>query len=477
MQDVLVIDDAASIRDLLSEFLKDHGFEVSGAADGRAGLDLLKQRRFDLFFVDLVMPGMGGIDLLREAREFGINTPAIVITGFGTIQTAVEAMRLGAYDYITKPFILEELLITVNRALEYDKLQRENASLKRQLKDKYDFRRMVGNSLPMQKLYRIVEKVADTDSTVLISGESGTGKELVARTIHFNSSRANGPFVPVNCAAIPRDLIESELFGHEKGAFTGAIGTRVGRFELANGGTVFLDEIGELPPALQVKLLRVLQEREFERVGGTRTIRLDVRILAATNRDLEKATRDGTFREDLFYRLNVIPVNIPPLRERDDDIPLLLDHFMAEYCRKKRKTPLKISPDALALLRAYAWPGNVRELENAVERMIILNDRGTIAIDDLPDHVRAGARPSGGQAAADTSRHPGLPMSLEWTPSGIDLNGVLDELEKTLILQALDKSGGVKNKAAALLGLNRTTLIEKIKKKGLSPPSSSSPTD
>ncbi len=468
MQEVLVIDDTDSIRDLLAEYLKEHGFDVSGAADGRAGLDLLKQRRFDLFFVDLVMPGMGGIDLLREARELGIDTPAIVITGFGTIQTAVEAMRLGAYDYITKPFILEELLMTVNRALEYRKLQAENASLKRQLKDKYDFRRMIGNSLPMQKLYRIIEKVADTDSTVLISGESGTGKELVAKTIHFNSSRANNPFVPVNCAAIPRDLIESELFGHEKGAFTGAVGTRVGRFELANGGTVFLDEIGELPAALQVKLLRVIQEREFERVGGTRTIRLDVRILAATNRDLEQATRDGAFREDLFYRLNVIPVRVPPLREREDDIPLLLDHFLSEFCRKKKKTPLKVSPDAAALLRRYQWPGNVRELENAVERMIILNDRGTITVEDLPDHVRKVTGPVARRAPAEGGAFPGLAKSLEWTPSGIDLNGVLDELERALILQALDKSGGVKNRAAALLGLTRTTLIEKIKKKGLS---------
>ncbi len=468
MQEVLVIDDAESIRDLLSEFLKEHGFEVSGAADGQAGLDLLKQRRFDLFFVDLVMPGMGGIDLLREARDLGIHTPAVVITGFGTIQTAVEAMRLGAYDYITKPFILEELLMTVNRALEYYKLQRENASLKRQLKDKYNFRKMIGNSLPMQKLYRVIEKVADTDSTVMIFGESGTGKELVARTIHFNSPRANGHFVPVNCGAIPRDLIESELFGHEKGAFTGATSMRIGRFELANGGTIFLDEIGELPPALQVKLLRVLQEREFERVGGARTIRVDVRILAATNRDLGKATRDGGFREDLYYRLNVIPLRVPPLREREDDIPLLLDHFMAEFCRKRKKTPLRIAPDAAEILKRYPWPGNVRELENAIERMVILNDRGTITIDDLPDHVRKDARPPARQAPATGEEAPGLPVSLQWTPSGIDLNGVLDELERGLILQALDKSGGVKNKAAALLGLNRTTLIEKIKKKGLS---------
>ncbi len=471
MLEVLVVDDAETIRDLLSEFLKEHGFEVSGAADGQAGLDLLKARRFDLFFVDLVMPGMGGIDMLREARDLGIHTPAIVITGFGTIQTAVEAMRLGAYDYITKPFILEELLMTVNRALEYYKLQRENASLKRQLKERYNFRRMIGNSLPMQELNRVIEKVADTDSTVLISGESGTGKELVARTIHFNSSRANGNFVPVNCAAIPRDLIESELFGHEKGAFTGATNMRIGRFELANGGTILLDEIGELPPALQVKLLRVLQEREFERVGGTRTIKVDVRFLAATNRDLEKATRDGAFREDLYYRLNVIPLRIPPLREREDDIPLLLDHFMTEFCRKRKKTPLKISPVAAEILKGYPWPGNVRELENAVERMVILNDRGTITIDDLPEHVRKHAAPPARQAPANGADAAGLPASLQWTPSGIDLNGVLDELERSLILQALDKSGGVKNKAAALLGLNRTTLIEKIKKKGLSAPS------
>ena len=469
MSRILVIDDHESIRDLLSVFLKENGYEVTPAADGPSGLELLKQGRFDLFFVDLVMPGMTGLDLLREVNTLNLNVPAIVITAFGTIETAVEAMKLGAYDYITKPFILEELHITLIRALGMVRLQRENASLKRQLKEKYTFRKLVGNSLPMQKLYRLMEKIADTDSTVLITGESGTGKELVARTLHYNSSRASNPFVPINCSAIPKDLIESELFGHEKGAFTGAIGTRIGRFEMANGGTLFLDEIGDIPHFLQVKLLRVIQEREFERVGGTKTIRVDVRILAATNKDLEKATREGEFREDLFYRLNVIPVEIPPLRERREDIPVLVDHFMGEHCRKKKKAPVKMTPDAAGILESYRWPGNVRELENTIERMVILSDGGFVGADDLPGHIRARGD-AAGSAPADRRRAGGVPVTLEWTRSGIDLNGVLDDLERSLILQALDRAGGVKKNAAALLGLNRTTLIEKIKKKGLSAP-------
>jgi DNA-binding NtrC family response regulator len=473
MPSVLIIDDSESIRNLLSDFLGGNGFEVAVAKDGEAGIDLLKRQKFDLYFVDLVMPGKGGVEVLREVKNLSIDVPSIVITGNGSIETAVNAMRLGAFDYIQKPFNLEELQITANRALDHQRLQKENATLRKQLSEKYVFRNFIGNSPRMQGLYRIIEKISDTDSTILITGESGTGKELVAKTIHFNSSRADHPFVPINCGAIPRDLLESELFGHEKGAFTGAASTRIGRFELANFGTIFLDEIGELPFALQVKLLRVVQEREFERIGGTRTIKVNVRILAATNRELEKAVAGGTFREDLYYRLNVIPLHIPALRERDDDVLLLFDHFMGEFCNKRKSPLLKVSPEARNVLLGYRWPGNVRELENAVERLVILNDSGVVGVDELPEHIRASA---GGTAP----RLPSPPDTLQtdirvpapWTDSGINLNAVLDDLERTLIVQALERSGGVKNKAALLLGLNRTTLLEKIKKMGLATPGS-----
>jgi DNA-binding NtrC family response regulator len=471
MQSVLIIDDNESIRNLLGDFLGSNGFDVAVARDGESGLDQLKRQKFDLFFVDLVMPGKGGVEVLREAKNLSIDVPSIVITGNGSIETAVDAMRLGAFDYIEKPFNLEALQITVNRALDHQRLQKENATLKKQLSDKYDFRNFIGNSPRMQNLYRIIEKISDTDSTILITGESGTGKELVAKTIHFNSSRADHPFVPINCGAIPRDLLESELFGHEKGAFTGATTARVGRFELANFGTIFLDEIGELPFALQVKLLRVVQEREFERIGGTRTIKVNVRILAATNRELEKAVAEGAFREDLYYRLNVIPLHIPALRERDDDILLLFDHFMGEFCRKKKRTAPKVSPDARRILLGHRWPGNVRELENAVERLVTLDESGVIGVDDLPEHIRAGASDAVPRLPAPSGPLPAeIRVPSPWTESGINLNAVLDDLERTLILQALEKAGGVKNKAAVLLGLNRTTLLEKIKKMGLNAP-------
>ena len=469
MASILIIDDSESIRDLLGEFLGGNGYDVAVAKDGEDGIDLLKRQKFDLYLVDLVMPGKGGVEVLREVKNLSIGVPSIVITGNGSIESAVNAIRLGAFDYIQKPFNLEALRITVDRALDHQRLQKENATLKKQLGEKYGFRNFIGNSPRMQNLYRIIEKISDTDSTILITGESGTGKELVAKTIHYNSSRADHPFVPINCGAIPRDLLESELFGHEKGAFTGAVSARVGRFELANFGTILLDEIGELPFALQVKLLRVVQEREFERIGGTRTIKVNVRILAATNRELEKAVAGGTFREDIYYRLNVIPLHIPALRERDDDILLLFDHFMNDFCNKRKRPLLKVSPEARNLLLGYRWPGNVRELENAVERMVILNDSGVVGVDDLPEHIRASAGGNGTPrlpSASDTLQSD-IRVPAPWTASGINMNAVLDDLERTLIVQALERSGGVKNKAALLLGLNRTTLLEKIKKMGL----------
>ncbi len=476
MHRILVIDDDEIVRDVLESFFTAKGFGVTLAENGERGVELLDQDKFDIFFVDLVMPGMGGLDVLQNASERKISTPFIVMTAFAEVKTAVEAMRLGAFDYITKPFILEELLIIVNRALSLTKLKQENVMLKKQLKQKYNFHGLIGASPRMQKVYDMIEKIADTESTVLITGESGTGKEVVAKTIHFNSSRSQNSFIPLNCAAIPKDLLESELFGHEKGAFTGAVNTRIGRFELANGGTIFLDEIGELHPSLQVKLLRVLQEREFERVGGTKTVKVDVRILAATNKDLEKATQDGSFREDLFYRLNVIPVHLPPLRKRKEDIPLLIDHFMQIYCKKKKKELIKIPSVIMNCFLSYRWPGNVRELENLVERIVILNDTGTVTIDDLPERFHTDRCEQLQTTASSVSAlsHGFMPITaagIALPAEGVDLNAVLNDMEKGLILQALERSSGVKKKAAELLGLNRTTLLEKLKKKGIELPS------
>ena len=478
MKRVLVIEDDETVRDVLRSFLGQKGFEVTLAQNGESGLDLLRAERFDLIFTDLVMPGISGMEVLKEVVALKISVPVVVMTAFGTVQTAVEAMRIGAFDYITKPFNLDELMIVLDKALSVAKLQKENVMLKMQLKKKYNFKGLIGDAPPMQAVYELIEKIADTDSTVLITGESGTGKELIAKTIHYNNlSRAGGPFVPLNCAAIPRDLLESELFGHEKGAFTGAINTRVGRFELAQGGTLFLDEVGELDPSLQVKLLRILQEREFERVGGVKTIKVDVRILAATNKDLEKATKEGKFREDLFYRLNVIPLHLPPLRQRVEDITLLTAHFIQEFCQKRKREEFTFSSDAMHCLLKYHWPGNVRELENLIERLTILVSNKVVTVADLPEKFqqligtgmeRTGdALPQSGQAAP-TPRPVSLkPGEGEFEDSGIDLNKTVSGLERSLIMQALEKANGVRSKAAQLLKLNRTTLLEKMKKMGI----------
>ena len=460
---MLVIDDDETVRDLFVSFFQENGYSVAVASEAKTGLEIIMQEKIDILFLDLVMPGMGGIDLLKELAAVNMRIPTIVMTAFAAVETAVEAMRLGAFDYITKPFILDELLLLTERALKMHTLQKENAMLKKQLKKKYDFQRLIGTSPQMLNVCKLIEKIADTESTVLIYGESGTGKEVVANTIHYNSSRSQSPFVPINCAAIPKDLLESELFGHEKGAFTGAVNMRMGRFELAAGGTIFLDEIGELHPSLQAKLLRVLQEKSFERVGGTKTVKVDVRILAATNKDLENATREGTFREDLFYRLNVIPLHIPPLRKRREDIPVLLDHFINSYAKKKKKEPLKVSSEAMDAIMHYRWPGNVRELENLVERIVILDDDGIVTVEDLPERFSSGAL---------TAEHPsvssgGHTSDIALPDAGVDINAILDDVERSLIVQAMQKAGGVKKKAAELLGLNRTTLLEKLKKKGI----------
>lgn len=471
MPRILIIDDDDIVRDVLNTYLSKTGYNVTLACNGREGLDIIREENFDLIITDLMMPQISGIEVLKELKIMNISSPVIVITAYGTVQNAVEAMKHGAFDYITKPFNLEEFGIVVNRAIGISKLQKENLLLKKQLKKKYRFEGLVGDSTGMQKVYEMIEKIADTESTVLITGESGTGKEMIAKTIHYESSRCNAPFIPVNCAAIPKDLLESELFGHEKGAFTGALNTRIGRFELANNGTLFLDEVGELAPHLQVKLLRVLQEREFERVGGIKTIKVDVRILAATNSDLEKAVKEGRFREDLYYRLNVIPLHIPPLRERRDDIPLLIDHFAVEFARKRKRQPLRFTKEAMNALVHYEWPGNVRELKNLVERLTILVNNDLVTINDLPEKFNA-ITSSSYSTSMLINASPNLSIAnlseiKDLTDDGIDLNKLINDIERDMILRALEKAGGIKSKAASLLKLNRTTLIEKMKKMGL----------
>lgn len=463
MERVLIIDDEETTRDLLQIFLKDKGFETIVAKDGRSGIDKIKSERFDVILTDLVMPVTDGIGVLKEVSELKINTPVILITAFADVKSAVEAMKVGAFDYIAKPFNLDEILIVINRALNISKLKIENVMLKKQLRQKYDFKGLVGNSLVMEQVYGLIEKIADTDSTVLITGESGTGKELIAKILHYNSSRSQGPFVPLNCAAIPRELLESELFGHEKGAFTGAVNMRKGRFELAHNGTLFLDEVGELDPTLQVKLLRILQEREFERVGGIKTIRVDVRVLAATNKDLEKAVAEGKFREDLFYRLNVVPLHLPPLRKRVEDIPLLVEHFVDMFSKKRKREPIRFSHSAMKCLQQYKWPGNVRELENLIERLMILNNSSTVKITDLPEkfcHVAGKEHMASEGSHAEAFSYDKLRLP----NAGIKLNETIEEIERRLIHEALERTGGVRSSAARLLGLNRTTLIEKLKK-------------
>ena len=382
----------------------------------------------------------------------------IILTGHGTIESAVRATQKGAFHFITKPFNMDELLSLVDKALTHKKLQIENQQLRSELNRKYQFDQIIGQSEEIKSVLHLIERVSDSDSTVLVTGESGTGKEIIAKAIHYNSNRAENPFIPINCGAIPSELLESELFGHVKGAFTGAIATRVGRFELADGGTIFLDEIGDLQPALQVKLLRVLQERTFEPVGGAKSVQINVRVVAATNKNLEEAVAQGRFREDLFYRLNVIPMVIPALRERKSDIPLLFSHFTELFNRTKNRRLLGIHPEALECLMNYPWPGNIRELENLVERIAILKGQGQIEVNDLPAKYRSVA------TAQSTT------FLLDIPEDGMDFNTAVDRFENNLILRALEKTGWNRNQAAILLRLNRTTLVEKIKKKGLRPP-------
>ena len=454
MSRILVIDDEPDVLNIIVEILKTAGYEVVAAANGEAGLKALDGNPFDLVFTDLMMPGIGGMDVLQHIVTQSPQTLCIILTGYGTIESSVEAIKKGAFDYITKPITSKALLIAVEKALNFRSLKEENTRLKKELQKKYRFNNIIGTSKAMHKVFDLIEKVADTDGTVLISGASGTGKELIATAIHYNSGRSDKPMVVINCGAIPEELLESELFGHEKGAFTGAYKNRTGRFEMANGGTFFLDEIGEMSPSLQVKLLRVLQEQKFEKVGGTKTIYVDVRIIAATNKNLTIAINKGKFREDLYYRLNVIPIKVPSLKQRKSDIPLLIDYFMKKFQSEKQESITGFSTKAMEDMMEYDWPGNVRELENVIKRLTILCDRDIVQVEDLPEHIQ-------GKGRAFQS------VEEEILEKDLNLNDAVKDYEKRLILEALEKSNWVKTKAAKLLNINRTTLVEKIKKQNL----------
>jgi DNA-binding NtrC family response regulator len=445
---ILIIDDDTSLRRVLEYNLQEEGYEVFAAADGGEGLLCYDEQQPDLVITDLKMPGISGFQVLKAIRERSSGLPVLVITAFGAVDTAVEAMKLGAYDYITKPFNRDELKLTVRKALEMRGLSEENRRLREELTERAEFRNIIGISRAMEQVFAVVRKVADTDATVLITGESGTGKELVAKAVHSLSGRRAGPFMAINCAAIPRDLLESELFGHVKGSFTGAVRDKTGKFQLAEGGTLFLDEVGELPVELQPKLLRALQEREIEPVGGGAPRKLDVRVVAATNTDLEEARAVGRFREDLYYRLAVIEVHLPPLRERVEDIPLLVKHFAARL----GAPAVTYAPEALEALRKYAWPGNVRELENTVERLMIMRNGDRISPEDLPAKFS-------GETAGRGGRVVNLP------PEGYPL----EQLEREVVIEALERCGWNQTAAARFLRIPRHTLIYRMEKYTIEP--------
>lgn len=456
---VLVVDDEASLRTALFRIFDRKGFQVVTASRiEEAKVFTPIEQPLDLAIIDLNLPDGDGMNLMAEIKEAHPQCEVIILTGHGSIELAIKATQGGAFHFLTKPFQIEELTSLTEKALTHRQLRKENQQLRSELNRKYQFDQIIGQSEGIRSVLDLVGRVADSDSTVLVSGESGTGKELIARSLHANSSRSQQPFVAINCGAIPAELLESELFGHVKGAFTGAINNRVGRFEMADGGTLFLDEIGDMEPALQVKLLRVLQEKSFEPVGGTKSIQVNVRVIAATNKNLEAEVAAGKFREDLFYRLNVIPVTVPSLRERVADIPLLVSHFLHTFNRSKGRNLIGFSQEALQCLSFYQWPGNIRELENLVERLTIIKGNGSIEINDLPSKYR--------MTTATIAKTEIQEVALD----GLDFNSAVDQFENQLILRALEKTGWNRNQAALLLRLNRTTLVEKIKKKGLRPP-------
>lgn len=452
---ILIAEDDELGRTNLTEFLTEEGYAVTAVADGKEAMEEFARERYHLVITDLRMPRADGMEVLKFIKEIEPDALVVILTGYGSVDSAVGAMRLGAFDYITKPLKADLVKLTISRARSFYQLKEENVQLRETLKEKCDLGKLVGYSECMHQVFDMIKKVAATDSTVLIHGESGTGKELVARAIHVNSERRNRPLVAVNCGAIPEGLLESELFGHEKGAFTGAIRTRPGKFELAHGGTIFLDEIGDMSPALQVKLLRVIQEKQYDRVGGLKTITADVRIIAATNHHLETLVKEKKFREDLYYRINVIPIYLPPLRERGLDVAILANHFLKKFNREKRRQVKRFTSEAINALLAYHWPGNVRELENLVEMLVVMKEEGEVGIQDLPERIRA------------TGSRNVLHLTASLPEEGVDFNQLVCEFERDLLFKALNQCGGIKNKAAKLLRLNRTTLVEKLKRFGI----------
>ncbi|MDX1775737.1 MAG: sigma-54 dependent transcriptional regulator [Desulfobulbales bacterium] len=455
MHTILVVDDEPNYLIVLSELLKEEGYEIMTAQRGEEGLKVVEETDLDLVITDMRMPGMDGLDLLKAVKAYNKDLPVIMITAFGEVEKAVVAMKAGAYNYLAKPFNNEELLLNIRKAIEHYSLLRENLRLRDEARVRYGYASIVGKNARMQEIYQLIEKVAPTAASVLITGESGTGKELVARAIHINSPREKSAFISVNCAALPETLLESELFGHERGAFTGANAMRKGRFELADSGTLFLDEIGDIPMPLQAKLLRVLQERSFERVGGTKPINVDVRIITATNKELKGEVDEGRFREDLYYRLNVLHIHLPPLRERVDDIPMLTDHFISKFAKMLNKPNLKISGAALRYLVGLPWEGNVRELENTIERSAILCSGDVIQTEDVhPDVADA-------QKAANWSPDVDFEKLL---PVNLPLPEVLSGVEEQMIKRALKEANFVQARAAESLGITKSLLQYKMKK-------------
>ena len=447
---ILVIDDDESLRRVVEYNLEQEGHRVLTAADGAGGLATFRSHSIDLVLTDIRMPEMDGLELLARLKAMQADLPVIILTAHGTIDSAVDAIKLGAADYLTKPFNREQLKTAVQKALDVAALTSENRYLRQVVAERFSFASMIAGSRAMRAVTETAARVAQSDTTVLLEGESGTGKELLAKAIHFHSARAKGPFVTINCGAIPEQLLESELFGHRRGSFTGAITDKQGKFEAAHRGTIFLDEIGELPTLLQVKILRVLQEREIDKVGETRPVRVDVRVIAATNRDLEKMIADGTFRDDLYYRLAVVSIRVPPLRERADDIPLLVDHFLAKHSEKLGRPRPTVAKEVYSAFNLYSWPGNIRELENVIERALVLDKDGMIQLDDLPDRLQS-------------REHRVANLRMELPDEGISL----EDVERELLVAALDKHNWNQTRAAAFLNITRSTLLYRMEKFGL----------
>jgi len=458
MKTILVVDDEPNYLIILSELLRDEGYEVFTAGQGDEALQVVKEADLDLIITDMRMPGMDGLELLKTVKAGNSDLPVIMITAFGEVDKAVAAMQAGAFNYVAKPFNNDELLVSVRKALEHYAVVKENTRLRAEISERTSYSNMVGKNRRMREIYNLIEKVAPTPTSVLITGESGTGKELVARAVHSLSPRNKAPFISLNCAGLPETLLESELFGHEKGAFTGAVALRKGRFELADHGTLFLDEVGEMPMSLQTKLLRVIQERSFERVGGSRTLKVDVRIIAATNKDLKEEVELGHFREDLYYRLNVVHIHLPPLRERVDDIPMLAAHFVVKFANELQRPNLRILPETVSFLSTLPWEGNVRELENTIERAAVLCSEDVITPEDVqPD-------------SAGDQEGPGWGESLELEqliPEETPLPEVLNTIEKKLVAKALENADNIQTKAAESLGITKSLLQYKMKKYGL----------